>query len=295
MINSTKVRNQEMLSLKKFIVLAGAILLSVQATRADVIYRETFSSTAGAANTNFAYVGWSGYWSPTAQTDDGVVSPLNNFGVGSSVGRPSGGTFTNVNAGTSVGNTNGFAFASGFQAVSNNILTYTAEYPVDQSVWNVGSISFYSGNTSNNPNAFPGNNIPGFRIAIQMDGNWYASSSNLVQNNNIANAAAFATSGQQMIFNWTTTASAWDSLTFVPGSTLALGGVIGSDLPAHTITAFGLYSDPSVSTNGIGGIGTRRWDSYEIDGTAVVPEPSSVALVLVGFGALLGFRRSRKA
>ena len=289
MCNSTKVRNQKMFSLKKFVVLAGAILLTMQATRADVIYRETFSSTAGAPNTNFAYVGWSGYWSPTAQTDDGVVSPLNNFGIGSSVGNPSGGTFTNVNAGTSVGNTNGFAFASGFMAVSNNILTYTTEYAVNPGVWNVGSISFYSGNTSN---SFP-NGMPGFRIAVQIDGNWYASSQLLVQNNNIANAAAFASSGQKLVFNWTTTASAWDSLTFVPGSTLALGGVIGSDLPADPITAFGLYSDPSVN-NGVGGVATRRWDSYEIDGTAV-PEPSSVALVLVGFGTLLGFRRSRKA
>jgi hypothetical protein len=218
-----------------------------------------------------------------------VVSPLNNFGIGSSVGNPSGGTFTNVNAGTSVGNTNGFAFASGFMAVSNNILTYTTEYAVNPGVWNVGSISFYSGNTSN---SFP-NGMPGFRIAVQIDGNWYASSQLLVQNNNIANAAAFASSGQKLVFNWTTTASAWDSLTFVPGSTLALGGVIGSDLPADPITAFGLYSDPSVN-NGVGGVATRRWDSYEIDGTAV-PEPSSVALVLVGFGTLLGFRRSRKA
>src|ERR1017187_8148309 len=297
MCNSTKVRNQKMLSLKKFVVLAGAILLSVQVTRADVIYRETFSNTAGAANTNFDFVGWSGYWSPTAQTTDqgnttnaSGATVYNNFGVGSSVGRPSGGTFTNVNAGASVGNTNGFAFSSGFLSVSNSILTYTTEYAVNQSLWNVGSISFYSGNTSN---AFP-NGMPAWRIAIQMDGNWYASAQPLVQTVQIANAAAFASSGQQLVFNWTTTASAWDSLNFVPGSTLALGGVIGSDLPADTITAFGLYSDPSLNA-GVGGVATRRWDSYEIDGTAVVPEPSSVALVLVGFGTLLGFRRSRKA
>ena len=286
MCNSTKVRNQKMFSLKKFVVLAGAILLTMQATRADVIYRETFGGPA-AGNTNFAFVGWSGYWSPTAQTDDGVVSPLNNFGVGNSLGIPT--NLTNVNAGASA-RTNGFAFASGFQAVSNNILTFTSEYTVDQSVWNVGSISFYSGNTSN---AFP-NGMPGYRIAVQIDGNWYASSQLLVQNNNIAAAANFNTSGQQLIFNWTPAASAWDTLTFTPGTTLALGGPVGSNLPADPITAFGLYSDPAVNTNGVGGIATRRWDTYEIDGTAV-PEPSSVMLVFVGFGALLGFRRSRKA
>lgn len=287
MKNQTWVRNQEMLSLKKLVVLAGAILLSMHVTYGDVIYRETFGGPA-AGNTNFAFVGWNGYWSPTAQTDDGVVSPFNNFGVGNSLGIPT--NLTNVNAGASA-RTNGFAFASGFMAVSNNILTYTTEYAVDQSVWNVGSISFYSGNTTNN---FP-NGMPGFRIAIQMDGNWYASSQLLTQTNNIAAAANFNTSGQQLIFNWTTTASAWRSLSFTPGSTLSLSGsTLGSDLPADPITAFGLYSDPAVNTNGVGGIATRRWDTYEIDGTAI-PEPSSVALVFIGLGALWGLRRSRKA
>ena len=105
MINSTKVRDQAMLSLKKSIVLAGAILLCVQATYADVIYRETFSRTAGAPNTNFSYVGWSGYWSATAQPGDGVTVPYNNFGSGSSVGIPSGGNITNAfnSIGSSIG------------------------------------------------------------------------------------------------------------------------------------------------------------------------------------------------
>ena len=281
-----------MSSLKKFVLLAGVALLCMQVTRADVIYRETFSRTAGAANTNLAYVGWSGYWSTTAQSDASVS--VNNFGDGSSVGKPSGGSITNVNAGPSDGNTNGFPFVSGFLAVSNNVLITTSEYAVNQSIWNIGSISFFSGNTSNNPNSFA-NPIPGWRIAIQMDGNWYASSTNLVQTNNIANAGAFATSGQQMIFNWTNAASAWLSLNFTAGSTLTLGSALGSDLPTDPITAFGLYSDPSVDTNGVGGIQTRRFDTYEIDGVAVVPEPSSVALVFIGLGALLGLHRSRKA
>jgi len=284
-----KARNQNTVSLFKsgiFAAMAGAILLSMQVTYADVIYRETFGGPAS-GNTNFAFVGWSGYWSPTAQTDDGVVSPVNNFGVGNSLGIPT--NLTNVNAGIEA-RTNGFPFASGFMAVSNNILTYTTEYTVNPSLWNIGSISFYSGNTSN---TFP-NGMPGYRIAVQIDGNWYASSQLLVQNNNIAAAANFNTSGQKLIFNWTTSASAWLSLSFTPGTTLALGGAVGSDLPADPITAFGLYSDPSVNTNGIPGVATRRWDTYEIDGT-VIPEPSSLALALIGLGTLLGLRRSRKA
>ena len=279
---------------KKLVMLAGAILLSAQVVRADVVYRETFSNTAGAANTNFNFVGWEGYWSPTAQTtDQGNTTGLyNNFGIGSSLGRPSG--LDNVNAGANVGNTNGFAFSSGFLSVSNNILTYTSEYTVNPAVWSVGSISFYSGNTSNNPNAYV-NNIPTWRIAVQIDGNWYVSSTQLVQTINIANAAGFASSGQQLVFNWTTAASAWLNLDFVPGTTLAVGGPVGSDLPNDPITAFGLYSDPSVNTNGLwNATATRRWDTFQIDGTAI-PEPSTVALVFISLGALLGLARSRKA
>jgi len=299
MLNSTAVRNQDptnlrnqaMLSLKKFVLLSGAILMCVQATHAQepAIYRETFSQAAGAANTNFEFDGWSGYWSPTAQNEaaGNAAGTWNNFGAGSSLGRPSGGNFTNVNAGPEVGNTNGFAFSSGFNSVSNNFIVYTTQFSINQTIYNIGSISFYSGNTSN---AFP-NGMPGYRIAIQMDGNWYASDQLLVQNNNVLNAGAFAASGQQLVLNWA--GSIWDSLTFVPGTSLVLGGAVGT-LPSDPVTAFGLYSDPAVNTNGVGGIQTRRWDSFEIDGTAI-PEPSSVALVVMGLGTLVGLRRSRKA
>ena len=90
--------------------------------------------------------------------------------------------------------------------------------------------------------------------------------------------------------HWTTAASAWDSLSFVPGSNLVLGAALSSPLPGDSITAFGLYSDQEPG----GGNATRRFDSYEVDALAV-PEPSSVMLVFVGFGALLGLWRSRKA
>jgi hypothetical protein len=286
------------LSFNKLFVVTAAVLLWMPVARGDVIYREVFGNTPGASgsqpNTNFDSVGWSAYWSPTAQTEiqGSVITPTtnyNNFGVSDSFGTPV--TLTNVNTGSQAASTtNGFAFSSGFLSVSNTILFETSQYTVNQSVWNIGSISFYSGNTSN---TFP-NGMPGWRIAIQMDGNWYASSQVLVQNNNIASAAAFNTSGQQLVFNWTTAASAWDSLNFVPGTSLVLGSTLGSNLPADPITAFGLYSDPAVNTNGIGGVATRRFDTYEIDGT-VIPEPSTVALVFVGLGVLWGLRRSRRA
>jgi len=276
----------------KLVVLTGAILLSMPLTYADVIYRETFggpSTPAANVNTNFEFDGWSGYWSPTAQNEaaGNTAGAWNNFGAGSSLGIPT--NLTNINAGIEA-RTNGFPFSSGFNSVSNNLLVYTTEYTVDTSIFSISTISFYSGNTSN---TFP-NGMPGWRIAVQIGGAWYASDQLLIQTSIVANAAGFNTSGQKLVFNWTTAAGAWDALTFVPGVTLALGPNTGLALPGGNLDAFGLYSDPAINTNGVGGIATRRWDTYEINASAI-PEPSSVALVLIGAVTLLGLRRSRKA
>jgi hypothetical protein len=96
----------------------------------------------------------------------------------------------------------------------------------------------------------------------------------------------------QVVFNWTTAASAWNSLTFVPGTSLVLGSALSSPLSGDPITAFGLYSDAEPGTTGPGNA-TRRFDTYQIDST--VPEPGSVMLALLGVGVLAGLRGSRKA
>src|ERR1700693_4093375 len=141
MFNSTKVSDQNMLTSRKLFVFAGAIVLRVQATHAQdpAIYRQTFSQTAGAANTNFEFDGWSGYWSATAQNEaaGNAAGTWNNFGAGSSLGIPSGGNFTNVNAGPEVGNTNGFCFSSGFNSVSNNFIVETSQFPINQTIYNI--------------------------------------------------------------------------------------------------------------------------------------------------------------
>src|ERR1039458_1544579 len=92
--NST-VRNQEMPCLKKLVVLAGAILLSMQVMHAQ-IYREVFgNNTAG--NNLLSTVGWSGAWGPTATDSAGGGMIANNFGVSASLGSPQ--NLENINAG----------------------------------------------------------------------------------------------------------------------------------------------------------------------------------------------------
>ena len=126
----------------------------------------------------------------------------------------------------------------------NNFIAYTTGYTVNQTLTPIQDISFYAGSTFDTAGG-----IPGFRIAVQQDGNWYASTQVLANSRNVTTAGNFHTGAQQVTFNWTTAASAWDSLTFTPGTTLALGGISGG-LNGDPITAFGLYSDATDSGGG---------------------------------------------
>jgi len=257
----------------------GVILLSLQVTHAQVaIYREVFGNTSGNTNANLNTVGWLGAWGPTA-TDSSNPSP-NNFGISSQLGDPQ--TLDNINAGGSALSTaNGLLFTSGAGASLNNWIAYTTGYAVNTTLTPIQDISFYAGSAANGAYG-----VPGFRIAVEIDGNWYASAAVLGNTVGVASAANFNSQALQVVFNWTTDASAWDSLSFVPGTTLVLGSALTSPLPGDNVTAFGLYSDLEPG----GGNATRRFDTYEID---TVPEPGSVVLALFGAGMLIGFRRSR--
>lgn len=269
---------------------AGAILLSMQVTQAQ-IYREVFGNTSGNSNAAPSSVGWAGAWGATASdasVGDAPAGSFNNFGVSSQLGSPN--NLDNINAGgPAVSTANGLLFVS---QAGQNFIVYTTGYTVNQTLTPIQDISFYAGSTFDTAGG-----IPGFRIVVQQDGNWYASTAVLFNSLNVTSAGNFhlaAGSGgaQQVTFNWTTAAGAWDNLTFTPGTALVLGG-LSAGLNGDPITAFGLYSD---ATDSLGNTenAIRRFDTYQIDGV-VVPEPGSVVLALFGFGALMGLRRSRKA
>jgi hypothetical protein len=261
-------------------VFVGATLLSMQVTHAQ-IYREVFgNNTAG--NNLLSTVGWSGAWGPTA-TDSSNPSP-NNFGISAALGDPQ--NLDNINAGgPSPSMANGLVFTSGTGAAAANWIAYTT-YTVDPTATPIQDISFYAGSTVNGSFG-----IPWFRIAVEIGGNWYASTAAFNNSVSVATASVFNSQAQKVTFNWTTAASAWDSLSFTPGTTLVLGSTLASPLPGGNITAFGLYSDQEPGTAGPGSA-TRRFDTFQID---PVPEPSSVVLVLSGVGLLISLRRSRKA
>jgi hypothetical protein len=270
-------------------VFVGATLLSLQVTQAQSpIYREVFGNITGTGSSNAApsSVGWAGNWGATASdasVGDTAPGTFNNFGVSTALGKPQ--NLGNINASPEVSQANGLGFVS---QPGQNFIFYTTGYPVNQTLTPINDISFYAGNTFDTAGG-----IPGFRIAVQQDGSWYASTAVLANSANVSSAANFSSAtvgAQQVTFTWTTAASAWDSLSFTPNTTLALGGISGG-LNADPITAFGLYSDATDSLgNTVNAI--RRFDTFQID---PVPEPSSVVLVLSGVGMLMGLRRARKA
>ena len=262
------------LSLKKLAALAGAILFWVPVTRAqgpNAIYFEEFGNTNAASGNNFnvtSVFGWQGFWGPTALPASNP-SP-NNFGISSSIGSPQG--YTNINAGAQVNSINGYLFTSGTGAALTNWIAYETNYTVNTSVYSIQDISFYCAST-----ALAGGGTPTARVAVQMGGNWYVTSQvfsntySVSGGSNVHNPPdGSSTSGAQRVtFTWTTAASAWNSLTFVPGSSLAMGSVLTSPLPGGNITGFGLYSDPEPNA----GSATRRFDSYEIDASVAAGPP----------------------
>lgn len=126
-----------------------------------------------------------------------------------------------------------------------------------------------------------------FRVAIQIGGAWYASSTAL--NDGVEDSgttgfvplsyspASFATAANWLSIQNTTVGNA---------GTLSLGAAPASDLSGD-VTAFGLYLVAGIDNEANGD--HVRWDNFEIN---AVPEPSVAALGLIAMAGLLRRRRA---
>ena len=266
------------------VVFSGAILLLMQVSQAQTpIYRELWANTTG-ANAAPSIDSWVGSFTSTAYDSQDTVhgggAVAGYFGLSSSTGNSSGPVGINTTPAEPATGP-GFLFLSGgaTKAGGTNWIATTSAYTVNTGTYSMNDMSFYSGN------AYTASLE---HFVVQIDGSWYATVQTFGNAAAVSSAGNFASQAQLDTFTWTTAASAWETLSYTPGTTLAVGSVLSSALSGDNITAFGLYSDGGVTS-------TTRADTFEIDATAV-PEPSSLALAaLSGFGMLMGLRRSRKA
>lgn len=108
------------------------------------------------------------------------------------------------------------------------------------SIGSAGTVSMYIRNSTTNAD---------LRVALKIDDNWYVAGQRF--NSSGAGVWTYAALGIHNI--------SWESLTFTPGSSLAIGGA--TSLPVSgTITAFGVYDDVAD--------GTVRFAYFHIDGAS---------------------------
>ena len=266
--------------------------------QADVLYRETFGTDVTGAQGASSGYDWAIDIGSTALDKSASVDTVAAINRSANASRPgsAGETIGQVNAGPVIGVAPA-AYGAGIAFVtqaSGNAIFWTPEYATTSFTGSGINPSSYS---SLSFNWFQGNGAvdSSFRVALKINGQWYASQQQFFNTVAVANAGAFATGAELKTFNFTSTASSWNLLNFdgtysmathtgTSGSVLTLGALSGSDLSGN-IDAFGLFSDAA------GSAGNRRFDSFEID-VVPIPEPSTIAIFgLVGLCALVVKRR----
>ncbi|QNN23971.1 hypothetical protein HED60_17400 [Planctomycetales bacterium ZRK34] len=243
------------------IVISLGMSLPATAAPTAVVYTEHFNNPTPSTNLNSSSVGWSTYAGSTAvdKTNDG-------FGTGNQIGIS---WFTGDPAGPDDGylfTNNSSTPAMTFGAIDN---TFT---PISQPQ----QISWIMGNSVTTTTV---------RLLVQVSGSWYASSTAYSTNPAISSGSSFTTNAGSLghTLNFSTAAAGWQNFTLTPGSTMALGSVLGADLPTDEITGIGFYISASTTT-------TVRLDTLAV--TAIVPEPAS-AMLVAGPLLALGMRRKR--
>jgi len=240
------------LSIITVLSLTGLAFLT--SANAAVLYSQTFNNVTG-NNTVVGTVGWAGYLgaNATAAPNNGSVDTV---------------MIANV-AGNPSTDGNSFLFAQNPNTASQIFAATTTFASI-----NPTTITWKQGNSDTAIQV---------RLMVQSGGNWYASSTAFT-NASTYTAATFSSAGNaadvSKSFTFTTSASAWRSLTLTPGTSLILGSVIGSNLSSSSITGVGFFvSEPSLNQK-------ARLDTLEI-----VPEPTTIVMFGLGLAGILCLRK----
>lgn len=243
---------------------ALAVVLSATDGMSQVLYSETFTNNTGSSK-GLSYVGWNSYISSTAVDVSNTATYL-----------PSGGGNEYFSTAAGVGNPTG---TNGYMSMYSQPATGTETFTAYKTGLNLSLTSGVSTITWQMNATAAGKATT--RILVQVGGSWYASNATFTPTDYGTDFAA-ATTGS---YTFSTLASNWVSFSITPGTSMALGSALGSDLSSSTITGIGFYSD------------VAKYATFRVDTLAVnaVPEPNTVALLLLGAIGMLGMgSRCRK-
>jgi hypothetical protein len=272
---------------KMGVVAGAAVAAMAHSSMASVVYEQNFSVNSGAGMTALSAVAWNAYYGSATQ----VATPATAGSSGNPPnamisGGPSGPTPSpDVNAtqvsGVTSGDSYGFVPLLSYNG-SNQIVCYTIEYTIDPTVSTPTSFSWdaasgYTGDLQ--------------RLIVQIGGNWYASTSPISPPSGVIAGTSFQNGSGTFSTPFSTAATAWDTLNFTPGSDLTLGSQLTSPLPSGDITGFGIYAQIA---DAAGSSNERTFiDSFEVNATSAVPEPTEGLVMLVcAMGALIRRRRT---
>jgi hypothetical protein len=264
--------------------LGVAATCSVASAQPTVVYRETFSTTTN--NLSPSTAGWGVNFGNSGAGYLATSFSQNAAGISNFTGRVA--DVGNLDAGS---NPSGTQTSTGFffiaptvspLSTSTPILAWTAEgSTLGLTTSTAGQFSFYMGNTFYNTNV-----APVTRLAVQVGTSWFVTSQTFTTAN--ISGATFGTTAELKTFNFTTTSTAWHTLTFTQNGiaangsgSLSLGATATSNLSGN-INAWGIYVDSGTGAN-------VRFDTFTV---SAIPEPSAFA-ALAGLG-MLGFAATRR-
>ncbi len=253
-----------------------------------MIYRENFFDIAGDVAAQLCW-GWTGYYGNAQQpgatpvTPGSQGNPANAMLSGGPTGPTPGGKLS-MREMPGVSTTSGFVPLLSVNGAMD-FLVFTNEFTIDRSVNSPESFTWYaaSGYTGDEQ-----------RLAIQIGSRWYASTSPMSPPGGVIQGTAFAAAAQQLVTDFSTNGSAWETINFACGSPLSLGPALGGPLPSGNITGFGIYAEiaDNTGTNVDNSPITNErtfFDTFEVN--APVPEPGSLAIF---GGSLLLMTRARR-